>query len=56
MRADPERAKKTVKLSVFFELSVFARAKAAHGMLVKLTPVPNLVRLFTYFSHHECKS
>ncbi len=36
--ADPKSAKKTVKLSVFFALSGSARVKAAHRMLMKLTP------------------
>jgi len=35
--ADAERAKKTVKLSVFFALSGSAHAKAAHRTLMKLT-------------------
>ena len=39
MHADPERAKKTVKLSSFFALSGSARVKAARRMLMKLTPV-----------------
>ncbi len=38
-RADPESAKKTVKLSVFFALSGSVKSvKAAHRTLVKLTP------------------
>jgi len=36
--ADPKSAKKTVKLSVFFVLLGSACAKAAHRMLMKLTP------------------
>ncbi len=32
------KAEKTVKLSVFFALSGSAHVKAAHRMLVKLTP------------------
>jgi len=37
MLADPESAKKTVKLSVFFVLLESECAKAAHRMLMKLT-------------------
>jgi hypothetical protein len=37
MRTDPESAKKTVKLSVFFALLGSAHLKAAHRMLMKLT-------------------
>jgi len=33
-----QKNKKTVKLSVFFTLLGSAQAKAAHGMLMKLTP------------------
>jgi len=36
--ADPQSAKKTVNLSVFFELSGSAHAKAASRTLMKLTP------------------
>ncbi len=38
MRADPERTKKTDNLTAFFALSGSALAKAAHRMLMKLTP------------------
>jgi len=38
MCTDPKSAKKTVKLSVFFALLGYVRAKAARKMLVKLTP------------------
>jgi len=42
-RADPESAKKTLKLFVFFTLLGSAFAKAACRMLMKLTSgVPNL--------------
>jgi len=37
-RADPEWAKKTENLTVFFVLSGSAHIKAAGRMLVKLTP------------------
>jgi len=37
-RPDPHSTIKTVKLSVFYALFVFVRAKAAHKTLVKLTP------------------
>ncbi len=36
--ADPKSTNKTVKLSVFFALLGSVCAKAAHRMLVKLTP------------------
>ena len=36
--ADPKSTKKTVKLSSFIALLGFAHVKAAHRMLVKLTP------------------
>jgi len=39
--ADPESAKNTVKLSVFFGLLGSGRTKAARRMLVKLTPGVN---------------
>jgi len=43
---DPKSAKKTNKdLTVFFVLSGFARVKAAHKMLVKLTHVELLSRV-----------
>jgi len=35
---DPESAKKTVKLSIFFALLGSEQAKAARKMLIKLTP------------------
>jgi len=38
MHENPEIANKTVKLSIFFALLGSVRAKAAHGMLMKLTP------------------
>jgi len=44
--ADPESAKKTVKLSVFFALSGSALAKAAPKMLLKLTPGLNFIFIF----------
>ena len=37
-RADPKSAKKTVNSSSFCALGISARVKAAHRMLVKLTP------------------
>ncbi len=40
-RADPESAKKTLKLWVFFALSGSARVKAACRTLMKLTLVPS---------------
>jgi len=39
-RSDPKSVKKTVKLSIFFMLSGSTSVKAAHKMLVKLTPNP----------------
>ncbi len=36
--ADPKSIKKTVKLSIFFKLLGSTSVKAAHKMLVKLTP------------------
>ena len=38
MLADPKSAKKLLDLTVFFALLVSAGVKAAHRMLMKLTP------------------
>jgi len=38
MRADPKSVKKTVKLFVIFTLLGYARIKAVHRMLMKLSP------------------
>jgi len=38
MQADAKSAKNAVKLSVFFALLESAHVKAAHKMLMKLTP------------------
>ncbi len=43
-RADPKSIKKTVKLSIFITLSGSMSVKAAHKMLVKLTPGHCVVR------------
>jgi len=43
--ADPESAKKTVKLSVYFMLSESERAKAASRTLIKLTPGVNFINV-----------
>ncbi len=40
-RSDPKDAKKTVKLTVSIALSGSAGKKAAHRMLMKLTPADN---------------
>jgi len=44
-RSDPESAKKTVKLSVFFALLGSDCTKAAPGMLIKLTPGVNFINV-----------
>jgi len=61
-RPDPERAKKTNNLTVYFALLGYACAKAAHRMLMKLTPErydaqvfilnnQNVVSIFNKFLH-----
>jgi len=48
MHTDPESVKDTDDLTVFFMLSGSTSVKAAHKMLVKLTP--NFVQLLKFFN------
>jgi len=45
MNADPKSAKKTDSLTVSLLLLGSAKVKAAHEMLVKLTPVVNFINI-----------
>ncbi len=44
-RGDPESAKKTIYLTVFFALSGSACVKAARKLLVKFTPDVNFINV-----------
>jgi hypothetical protein len=59
MLTDPESARKTVKLSVFFVLLESERAKAACRTLMKLNPGVNFInalhKAFTNVDHKSAK-
>jgi len=55
--SDPERAKNTIKLSIFLALSGSASVKASRRMLMKLTPGLNFINVLrTAFMRPDPKS